>query len=163
MPHYIFTPATSPDVFAALAKEDFLLFGEPRSTVPQLGWSQFAHEVALEELTARRGAYGRFGIHSRPGLMNNLRNFLRFLQLRIVERSAVEGNAVLAISTQAICRFTARRTPRVEAHLETLYQIFGLALNGKEIDEGLANACMERVYSVTQAEENQGRVRHSTQ
>ena len=160
LPHYTFTPATSPDVFAALGKEEFLLFGEPRLTLAQLGWSAFAHEVALEELAARRGAYARFGIHSRPKLLNNLRNFWRLLQLWIVERSAAEGNACLAISVQAICRCTARWIPGAKSDLEALHPIFLLALNGQQVDEGLANACIDRIYSVIQADEKEGSTGH---
>jgi hypothetical protein len=149
LPHYTLTPATSPDVFAALAKADFLLYGELRPTVTELGWSRFAHEVALEELNARRGAYARFGIHSRPTLLNNLRNFWRLLQLRIIERSAAEGDVVLAMTTLAICRLTAHSIPEAETDLQTLHQMFHLALSGQELDGALANSCMERVYSAS--------------
>ena len=147
LPHYTLTPATSPDVFAAFASANFLLAGQPRPAGNALGWSRFAHEVALEELNARRGAYARFGIHSRPTLLNNLRNFWRWLQLRIVERSTAEGDVVLAISTLAICRLTVRWMPEAETDLQTLHQMFCRALREQEVDGALANSCMERVYS----------------
>ena len=102
--HDTLTPETAPDVFLAMSLPEFLVYGEVSAEREDLRWSYFAQELAAEELMGRRGAFRRFGVVSRPSDLENLRNFWRYAQLLVMERSALAGEVLLPRTVAAVRR-----------------------------------------------------------
>jgi hypothetical protein len=151
--HYTFTPRIAPDVYHALAEDAFLVHGKRGLHGGGLVWSRFAHELVLEELEARRGAYRRFGTSSRPEGIENLRNLWRFLQLLVVERTASEGEVLLATTIPAIRRAWIAEDSDLEGQLLELERLHRSALNGSSpIDWKRAASLMEEVYRTCSGE-----------
>ena len=121
--HYTLTPHTAPDVFLALLDPNFLLLGLPRQQLEIPRWTPMAEELFREELTARRGAYGRFGVSSRPATIDNVRNLWRFLQLTAIEQTLSIGEARLPSTFAAVRRATLQRFPDLATDLHELEQL----------------------------------------
>lgn len=142
--HYTLTAQTAPDVFIALKQPGFVLSGEPRTQGDDPRWSRMAQELMLEELNARRGAYARFGIASRPTATENLRNLWRFLQLTVIEHSFTEGLMRLPTTFAAVRRGLTEREPDAEADLHALERACTQSLRQKDLQVA---ALLDRVYA----------------
>lgn len=149
--HYTLFPEGNPEVFAALREPGYVLHGEARGGTPEAGWTPFMAELYAEELTARRGAYRRFGLTSRPDALENLRNFLRFLQLVVIEQSVAEGDAVIPVSTLATERWLCRRYPEMKSPVGQLVAAHRSTVSGaKACLEGIEGWMKEIYTSLTQ-------------
>jgi hypothetical protein len=146
--HYTYLPEANPDIFIGLSSKDYVLYGQPRPPTSNLGWSPFAQELALEELHARRGAYGRFGLNSRPNRIGNLRNFWRFLQLDVIERSQSADEVTLPITVPAIRRELTRLYPEAECDLQTLEKLFYASLQGRAESASEVEEIVQRVFTL---------------
>lgn len=141
--HHTLTPGTAPDLFLSLADPAFTLAGEPRRYPDAPRWTPMAQEIFQEELTARRGAYARFGVASRKSSMENVRNLWRLLQLTTAERSLVGGEARLPVTMAAVQRAVLEQAPDLEDDLQRLEQLHAACLRGEAIEE---EPLLSRIY-----------------
>jgi hypothetical protein len=146
--HYTYLPEANPDIFAGLSNKNYVLHGQPRPSTSELGWSPFAQELVLEEFQARRGAYARFGLNSRPTTTENLRNFWRFLQLVVIERSQSTDEVTLPITVPAIRRELIRLHSETEDNLQTLEELFYSSLRGSEESASEVEEIVRRVFAL---------------
>jgi len=145
--HFTLTPQIAPDVFLSLGQQGFSLYGNSAQRGTRVVWSRFAHELILEELEARRGAHVRVGTSSRPNGMENIRNLWRFLQLLVVERTATEGEVLLATTIPAVRRAWVKERPDLQEPLLELEEIHQLALEASSpIDWPRATYLIDVVY-----------------
>jgi hypothetical protein len=142
--HYTLTPRTAPDVFLALAEPAFLLHGEPRQQPDTPRWTPMAQELFQEELAARRDAYARFGVTSRPEAIENIRNLWRFLQLIAIERSLESAEAHLPTTLAAVTRVIVTRFPDMDADLRELEQLCVAHLHHENV---AGEALLSRMYN----------------
>jgi len=142
--HYTLTPLTAPDVFLALSDPAFLLQGELRQQPDTPRWTPMAQELFQEELAARRGAYSRFGISSRPASVENIRNLWRFLQLTAIEHSLENGEAQLPTTLASVTRATVARFPDLDTDLRELERLCVNFLHHKNVAGG---DILSRIYN----------------
>lgn len=143
--HYVLTPQTAPDLFLTLQDPAFLLYGEPRRQPDTPGWSAMCQEIFDEELTARRGAYARFGPVSRPSAIDNVRNLWRFLQLVAIEHSIEAGEAILPSTATAVRRATVSRFPELDTDLQELELLLATSSPADATDEELLSRIYQRL------------------
>jgi hypothetical protein len=144
--HCTLLPEANPDVFLALSQPEYVLYGQPRKPPERLGWSPFAQELAMEELSIRRGAYLRFGLISRPRPVENLRNLWRFLQLRVIEHSRDEGAVELPTTMSAIRVTLAEWHPGSDSDLRALEHHHPFAMEQDDQTSTAIHALMQRIY-----------------
>jgi hypothetical protein len=144
---FTLTAQTAPEVYLSLGQLGFLVRGNSASRARGAAWSRFAQDLMQEELDVRRGAHARFGTSSRSDGLENLRHIWRFLQLLVVERTAREGEVLLATTIPAIRRAWAQHRPDMEVSLLELEGIHGAALEANApIDWKRAAHLIDLVY-----------------
>jgi hypothetical protein len=102
--HHTLCPAANPEVFASLDRAEFLLEGKPRPCAVSPVWSRFANDLVDEEIMIRRAALEKIAGTGDIASLDLLHNLWRHLQLEIVQRSALEGSAILPMTVAAVER-----------------------------------------------------------
>lgn len=155
--HYTLCPESNPEVVLALSDADYLLAGTPRPAPANLGWTPFMAELFDEELTARRGAYRRFGLVSRPSALENLRNFVRFLQLTLIESTVAAGSPAIPVTVPAVLTQMQQYYPQFTGQLTELGQAYRSALQTTGFTPAGIEAPMTAIYRELSVERNDGR------
>jgi hypothetical protein len=97
-------PPSSPDVFTLIKRPEFVIDGVPCQSNTTPVWSQFAYDVALEELNVRRSVLSKVTPDVFPSPIEILRNVWRHLQLEALLRTADRGSALLPLSPASVRR-----------------------------------------------------------
>jgi hypothetical protein len=124
-------PPASPDVFTLIQQPEFAIDGAPCESSVTPVWSQFAYDVALEEVNVRRSVLSKVTPDVFPSPIEILRNVWRHLQLEALLRTADRGSARIPLSPAAVRRQLAALRMSDDRLLIVLDEAYRSELQGR--------------------------------